>query len=68
MAPWGGWNIWADPQFKNPGGTGTAADFEVLRSSQARGIGNRAYTPTTDILGNPAPQWPTVGAYEVPVN
>ncbi len=68
VAPWGSWNIWADPQFKDPTGSSTAADFEVLRGSRALGLGNRAYTPTTDMLGSPAPQWPTVGAYEAPVN
>ncbi len=68
VAPWGSWNIWADPQFKDPTAAGINADFQVLRGSRAAGMGNRAYTPVADILGNPAPQWPTVGAYELSVN
>ena len=68
VAPWGSWNIWANPQFKNPTGSGTNADFAVLRGSRALGFGNRYFTPVTDILGDAEPQWPTVGAYEVPVN
>jgi serralysin len=68
VAPLGQWNRWGDPLFKNPAGEGLAADFEVLRGSPALGLGNQGYAPTSDILGNPAPQWPTAGAYERPVN
>ena len=68
IAPLGRWNTWADPRFKAPTDSGTGADFEVLRGSPAMNLGNPAFTPTSDILGNPAPRWPAVGAYEVPVN
>ena len=68
VGPWGSWNVWANPQFKNATGAGLAANFEVLRGSRALALGNKSLTPTHDILGTPAPQWPTVGAHETPAN
>ena len=68
LAPWGSWNLWADPQFKNPTTSMQSADFEVHSWSPALGIANRVFTPFYDMMGTPVPQWPTSGAYENPSN